>query len=95
MNAVRFLLKGIYRKTSVGSQAQLVAQIRNLPLHQGDGGLAELENYRIDTTSCPDCGTFTGLPLSNCVLGRCRIETRDRRTMRLGISGAEERGPNS
>ena len=33
MNAVRFLLKGIYRKTSVGSQAQLIAQIRNLPLH--------------------------------------------------------------
>ncbi len=27
MNAVRFLLKGIYRKTSVGSQAQLIAQI--------------------------------------------------------------------
>lgn len=32
MNAVRFLLKGVYRKTSVGSQAQLIAQIRNLPL---------------------------------------------------------------
>ncbi|MEI9888802.1 MAG: helix-turn-helix transcriptional regulator [Rhizomicrobium sp.] len=32
MNAVRFLLKGIYRKTNVGSQAQLIAQIRDLPL---------------------------------------------------------------
>lgn len=31
LNAVRFLLKGIYRKTNVGSQAQLVAEIRGLP----------------------------------------------------------------
>jgi DNA-binding CsgD family transcriptional regulator len=31
MNAVRFLLKGIYRKTGVESQAQLVAKLRDLP----------------------------------------------------------------
>jgi len=32
-NAARFLLKGIYRKTSVASQAQLIARILSLPLH--------------------------------------------------------------
>ncbi len=32
VNAMRFLLKGIYRKTGASSQAQLVAQIRNVPL---------------------------------------------------------------
>ena len=32
LNAVRFLLKGVYRKTGVGGQAQLVAAIRSLPL---------------------------------------------------------------
>ena len=31
MNAVRFLLKGIYRKTGAESQARLVAQLRDLP----------------------------------------------------------------
>lgn len=31
LNAARFLLKGIYRKTGAGSQAQLVARIRDLP----------------------------------------------------------------
>jgi DNA-binding CsgD family transcriptional regulator/PAS domain-containing protein len=31
LNAARFLLKGVYRKTGAGSQAQLVAQIRDLP----------------------------------------------------------------
>ncbi len=31
MNAVRFLLKGIYRKTGDASQAQLVARLRDLP----------------------------------------------------------------
>ncbi len=31
MNAVRFLLKGIYRKTGAESQAQLVAKLRDLP----------------------------------------------------------------
>lgn len=32
MNAVRFLLKGVYRKTGVDSQARLIARIRDLPL---------------------------------------------------------------
>ena len=32
MNAVRYLLKCIYRKTLAKSQAQLVAQVRVLPL---------------------------------------------------------------
>jgi DNA-binding CsgD family transcriptional regulator len=31
INAIRFLLKGIYRKTGVASQAQLVSAIRSLP----------------------------------------------------------------
>ena len=31
LNAVRFLLKGVFRKTGVGGQAQLVAAIRSLP----------------------------------------------------------------
>jgi DNA-binding CsgD family transcriptional regulator/PAS domain-containing protein len=31
MNAVRFLLKGVYRKTGATSQAQLIARVRNLP----------------------------------------------------------------
>jgi len=31
MNAVRFLLKGAYRKTGVASQAQLIARVRDLP----------------------------------------------------------------
>lgn len=31
MNAVRFLLKGVYRKTGVVAQAQLVATLRSLP----------------------------------------------------------------
>jgi DNA-binding CsgD family transcriptional regulator len=30
-NAVRFLLKGVYRKVGVASQAQLVVRVRNLP----------------------------------------------------------------
>jgi len=33
INAARFLLKGIYRKIGVASQAQLIAQVRGLPLH--------------------------------------------------------------
>ena len=32
LNAVRFLLKGVYRKTGVAGQSQLVAAIRSLPL---------------------------------------------------------------
>jgi DNA-binding CsgD family transcriptional regulator len=32
-NAVRFLLKGVYRKTGAESQGQLVAKIRDLPLN--------------------------------------------------------------
>ncbi len=32
LNAVRFLLKGVYRKTGADSQARLVARIRDLPL---------------------------------------------------------------
>ena len=31
LNAVRFLLKGIFRKTGVTSQAQLVAMVARLP----------------------------------------------------------------
>jgi DNA-binding CsgD family transcriptional regulator len=31
LNAVRFLLKGIFRKTGAASQAQLVAQLARLP----------------------------------------------------------------
>jgi DNA-binding CsgD family transcriptional regulator len=32
-NAVRFLLKGIFRKTGTTSQAQLVLRLRDLPLY--------------------------------------------------------------
>jgi DNA-binding CsgD family transcriptional regulator len=31
LNAVRFLLKGVYRKTGAASQAQLVSMVRDLP----------------------------------------------------------------